>query len=157
MIYVFDTSAFSRLFRNYYPDIFSSLWRLFDQLVDNGRITSTREVKRELQDGPVTEAREWANKNSALFPMPTVDEAQFVRKILEDFQRNIGHKKLLKGGKNADPFVIARAKILSATVVTLESESEQNTKSAKIPNICKHFKIPCISLEEFMKRENWSF
>lgn len=157
MIYVFDTSAFSRLFRNYYPDIFSSLWRLFDQLVINDQITSTREVKHELQDGAVTEAREWANKNSALFPPPTDDEAQFVRKILEDFQYNIGNRKLHKGGKSADPFVIARAKILGATVVTLESKSEQNTKSGKIPNICKHFGVACVSLEEFMKRENWSF
>lgn len=157
MIYIFDTNVFWQFFRGYYPDIFPSLWERFDQLVADGRITSTREVKRELQDGPVARAREWADKNSALFPAPTAVEAQFVRKILEAFQHNIGHRQILKGGKNADPFVIARAQMLNANVVTLERESEQDTKSAKIPNICKHFKIPCISPEVFMQRENWSF
>jgi hypothetical protein len=29
--------------------------------------------------------------------------------------------------------------------------------AAKIPNICKHFKIPCMTLEEFMEAEGWQF
>ena len=157
MIYVFDTNVFSQFYRSYYPDIFPSLHQKFDQLVANGQITSTREVMRELQDGAVAEAREWADRNCNLFPMPSAAEAQFVRRILREFQNNIGRKQILKGGRNADPFVIARAKILNATVVTLERKSKQDTKSAKIPNICQHFEIPCASLEEFMELENWTF
>lgn len=28
---------------------------------------------------------------------------------------------------------------------------------AKIPNICRHFGIPCMSLEGFMEAEDWTF
>ena len=49
-MYVFDTNVFSQLFRFYYRDRFPSLWKEFDSLVDDGRVTSTREVKLELED-----------------------------------------------------------------------------------------------------------
>ena len=29
--------------------------------------------------------------------------------------------------------------------------------AAKIPNVCAHFKIPCIDLEEFMHQQGWAF
>ena len=63
-------------------------------------------------------------------------------------------QKLLKGGLNADPFVIARASVENRTVVTME---KLKATAAKIPNICCHFGISCLSLEEFMEAENWRF
>jgi len=38
--------------------------------------------------------------------------------------------------------------------VTTEKFKANGTK---IPNICKHFDIECLSLEEFMEREEWEF
>lgn len=29
--------------------------------------------------------------------------------------------------------------------------------AAKIPNICQHFKVPCVDLEDFMEQEDWVF
>ncbi|WP_264840739.1 DUF4411 family protein [Burkholderia cenocepacia] len=29
--------------------------------------------------------------------------------------------------------------------------------AAKIPNVCAHFEIPCIDLEEFMHQQDWQF
>ncbi len=66
----------------------------------------------------------------------------------------IERRKLLKGGKNADPFVIARAQIVGGAVVTMEGEP---LNGVRIPNICRHFGIECISLEGFMEREGWQF
>lgn len=154
--YVFDTNVFILFFSSYYPDSFPTLWKQFNQLVANGQITSTREVMRELEVQGNETLQDWLNTTKELFPAPTANEAQFVTEIyaMTHFQQNIERKKLLKGGNVADSFVIARAKILSATVVTLERE---RPNSAKIPNICQHFKIPCVSLERFMKLENWSF
>ena len=65
------------------------------------------------------------------------------------FLQIIEQRKLLKGGLNADPFIIARAKAIGGTVVTLEGEPP---KGAKIPNICRHFGIPFLSLEGFMEQ-----
>src|SRR3546814_17273641 len=63
-------------------------------------------------------------------------------------------KKLLKGGRNADPFVIAKAATEGRCVVTMELFKENG---AKIPNICQHFGVDCLTLEAFMKRAGWQF
>ena len=62
MIFVFDSSPLSALFKNFYRSIFGSLWDDFDTLVEEGRLVSTREVLREIEDGPVEGLREWYSK-----------------------------------------------------------------------------------------------
>lgn len=52
MSYVFDNSPLSALFKSYYPKRFPSLWKRFHELVSDGSIVSTREVLREIEDGP---------------------------------------------------------------------------------------------------------
>ena len=122
MNYVSDTNALSLLFRSCYRKRFPTLWDKFDSLVEIGDITSTREVGREIKDCPVEELRTWAKNNKDIFPTPITQEGEFITKIfqLRHFQQVIEKKKLLRGGKNADPFIVARAKVLSATVITLE-------------------------------------
>lgn len=155
-MYAFDTGPLSALFRNYYPARFPTLWDRFAELVAGGQIVSTREVFREVQDAPLEELRHWAQNNHALFAIPTAAEAGFVAKIygVAHFQQNIEQQKLLKGGRNADPFVIAKAAIDGFSVVTMEL---LKPNSAKIPNICKHFGVPCLTLEGFMEAEGWTF
>ena len=155
-MYVFDTSPLSTLFKNYYRYRFPSLWGQFDDLVETGEIVSTREVLYEIQDGPVESLTDWSNSNKSLFTTPSAAEGAFVAQIflVPHFRHNIEQRKLLKGGRNADPFVIAKAGVENGTVVTMETLKPH---AAKIPNICDHFSIPCISLEEFMEAEDWRF
>ena len=155
-MYAFDTGPLSALFRNYYPARFRTLWNRFAELVAGGRILSTREVFREVQDAPLEDLRQWAQDNQALFSAPTAAEAGFVAKIyrVAHFQQNIEQQKLLKGGRNADPFVIAKAAIDGCSVVTMEL---LKPNSAKIPNICQYFDVPCLTLESFMEAEGWTF
>jgi hypothetical protein len=155
-MYVFDTNAFSQLFHSYYPARFPTLWANFESIVGRGEITSTREVGREIEDDRVAALREWAKHRPELFPAPTAAEGAFVGQIfaVPHFQQVIEQKKLYRGGKNADPFVIARAAVLKATVVTME---QKPTNGARIPNICEHFDIKCTSLEGFMEMEGWQF
>lgn len=156
MSYAFDTSPLSTLFRNYYRTVFRTLWQGFDQLVSDGEILSTREVLREIDDGAPENLRLWAVERGDLFPTPTVAEAQFVARIyaVPHFQGNIEGKKLLRGGRLADPFVIARAVTSGATVVTMET---LKPNAADIPNICDHFGVPWLSLQGFMEAEGWNF
>ena len=156
MIYVFDTSAFSQLFRSYYRSRFPSLWEQFEQLVADGQITSTREALRELEDRSIPGIPDWCADNPHIFPAPTAEEGAFVARIfaVAHFQQVIEQKKLLKGGKNADPFLVARAGVLGASLVSME---EEKPNSAKVPNICKHFGIPCLTVERFMEEEDWTF
>ena len=48
-IYVFDSGPLIDLFRHYYRERFPSFWQQFDEMVEDGRITSTREVSNELE------------------------------------------------------------------------------------------------------------
>jgi len=156
MSYVFDNGPLSALFRNFYRKTFRSLWERFDALVDDGSIVSTREVGREIEDSSDEGLRLWAKKHHDLFTVPTAPEGLFIGRIyaVPHFQHNIEQQKLLKGGKMADPFVIAKAAVDNRAVVTME---KFKLNGAKIPNICKHFKIQCLSLEEFMDQEGWEF
>lgn len=156
MSYVFDNSPLSTLFRNYYPQRFPTLWKLFDKIVADGALVSTREVLREIDDGPIERLRAWAWDNEELFSTPTKEEGAFVARIysVAHFQQNIEQQKILKGGKNADAFVIAKAAVDKKTVVTMEL---LRPDAARIPNICEHFKVPYLSLEGFMEKEGWEF
>jgi Domain of unknown function (DUF4411) len=155
-MYAFDNSPLSTLFRNYYPARFPTLWQRFNALIDNGDIVSTREARHEIEDGAVESLRLWAVDHEDIFSTPTAEEGAFVAGIfaVPHFQQNIERQKLLRGGRNADPFIIARASIAGCPVVTMEIFREN---AAKIPNICRHFGVECLTLEQFMEREGWSF
>ena len=156
MKYVFDSDSLINLFRHYYPERFPTLWEKFNTLVSEGELTSVREVFKEIgsnEDSLGTWAKEQKN---ILFLESTVEELKFVAEIFQvkHFQAMIRKQERLKGKPVADPFVIARAKISGACVVTQEKKTEN---AAKIPNVCDHFGIRWTNLEGFMKEENWTF
>jgi hypothetical protein len=157
MKYVFDNNTLTAIFRHYYYDRFPSFWDKFYHLIENKEIISVREVRREIESlNRGDKLDEWVKKNPDFFEDPIAKELQFITTIysVEHFQQNLEKKKLLHGGAFADPFIIAKAKINNAIVVTQEQYKDNATR---IPNICKHFNIKCIDLEGFLKKENWKF
>ncbi len=154
--YVFDTGPFITLFSYYFESRFPTLWKKFDTIISNEKITSTREVFKELQE-PENRLTEWSKSNRNLFPNPNIDELAFVREIFSfpNFQNMIEKRKRWKGKPVADPFVIARAKLIKNSCVVTSEVYKPN--SAKIPNVCKHFGVECVDLEGFMEREGWEF
>ena len=118
---------------------------------------STREVLRELGDGRKAElAYVWADDHQYLFPDPGAEEVKFVSRIfaVQHFQQNLQGKKGRPRKRVADPFVIAQAKRTGGTVVTEEAKPPHG---ARIPNICEHFDIACLNLQQLMDREDWIF
>lgn len=165
MIYVFDTSSIRSL-QHFYPSVFRSIWDGIDSLAKQGELLSSREVLNELERQNIsTEVQQWVKDNKALFATPSAAELQFVATIfrVKHFQTLIGEQQRLKGMPVADPFVIACAKIKEGTVVTEEGWEHKAGKlvlkpnAARIPNVCNHFKIPCINLEAFMEQQKWKF
>ena len=156
MIYIYDSNVFSQIFRSYYRSVFPSLWSNFDALVSDGRILSTDEVRRELEDRLTPDLETWLSANIQLFPPTSTSEARFIRNLVRDrhFQQIVEDKKIRYGGKNADLYVVAKASVLDATVVTQEKGSSHG---ARIPDVCRRFSIPCINLQQFMEAENWEF
>ena len=156
MKYVFDSGPLIDLFRYYYLSRFPSLWKKFHVLVSKGKLISVREVFNEISSGEDALATWAKEQKDGLFSPSTAKEFQFVSKIFktQHFQTMIRKREMLQGKPVADPFVIARAKILDCQVVTTEIFKDN---SANIPNVCKHFSIPCVDLEGFMQQEGWTF
>jgi len=155
MIYVFDSSTLIDLFRHYYPNRFPSLWERFAQAVEAESIISVREVFNEIGQGD-DRLLEWAKTHRDFFQPPDQEELVFVAQIfaVPHFQSLVRKQERLQGKPVADPFVIAKAKVLQGCVVTQESNKPN---ASQIPNVCQHFGIACLNLEGFMERENWIF
>lgn len=156
MIYVIDTNSF-RVMSNYYPEIFPTFWERGESLVIAERLLSVREVLKELDaQNPSTHLDEWCRHNDAIFSPPTSKEMQRVADILKvpHFRQLIGERQKLRGQPVADPFLVARGIERHATVVT-EEISKPN--AAKIPNVCAHFSVRCISLQGLLAEEGWRF
>lgn len=170
MIYVFDTTSWQQLFACYRRERFPTLWRLFDELVANGAIISVSQVLREIENRDKNNDEvEWAIAHENLFPDVNEQEIQLLREILHVPRfRHVVPDYLVdsneyadtdkadeeKTNEPADPFLIARAMALDGMVITQERERGNRVR---IPSICRHFDIKCGSLDDFMKRENWSF
>jgi hypothetical protein len=155
MTYILDTNSFRELER-YYKDVFRTFWELFQAVVDSGEVASVREVRRELEACPETNVIAWAKTNSGIFKAPTAEEAAFVGQIfaVTHFEQLISAKARMTGQPVADPFLIAAAKCSGGTVVTQE---RLKPNAAKIPNVCLHFGIQCMTFEGFLKAKGWSF
>jgi len=133
MEYVFDTNTLSSIFMHYYFDNFPSFWKKFNPMVESGDIISVREVRLELKEtNRLDYIKKWAGSYPFFFANPTNDELKFITQIysVKHFQQNVEKKKLLGGKPVADPFIIAKAKINNAIVVT---EEEEKPHASKIP------------------------
>lgn len=157
MIYVFDTNSLSNIIKNYYRDSFPSFWEKFDEMIDTKNVISVREAKFELEIKFDKNTVKLLKKHNVdFFEDPTVEELAFVTEIysIPHFQQNLDRKKLLQGGYFADPFIIAKARLKKAVVVTEESCPKNGSR---IPNICDHFNIKRKNLQQFLVQENWRF
>jgi len=156
MSYVFDTGIFINIIYHYYPDRFPSFWEKFDSAIIDGHIVSASEVFREIEKIE-NSVFNWAKNHKNIFMDPTTPELEFVRRIFSErphFQEMIEKRKLFKESPFADPFIIAKAHIEGRCVVTTEKWKKN---SARIPNVCEYFKIPCVDFEDFMKEVDWKF
>jgi Tfp pilus assembly protein PilP len=125
--------------------------------VESQTVLSVREVLNEVVDFKGSDRLSgWVKVNRQCFQTATAEELQFVAQIfaVPHFRSMVRTQERLQGKPVADPFVIAKAKVLAGCVVT---EENYKPNSSKIPNVCEHFGIECLDLEGFMERENWLF
>jgi len=95
LVYSFDTSAILEGWRRSYPpDIFSSLWTKIDQLIDDGVVIASDEVRVELEK-KADEVFAWAKERSQMFIPPTIEIQEAVVEILSEFPT------LVDSGRNA--------------------------------------------------------
>ena len=117
------------------------------------------EVEEELRNarGLPEVVNELKLLNAEFFSLPTAAEQAFVSEIfrVQHFRNLLSAQSIQKGTPVADPFVIAKAGASPGMCVVTEEKGSPN--AAKIPNVCEHFGIESINLEQLMEREGWQF
>ena len=166
MKYVIDTSSWQQLFGCYRKERFPILWALYNELVADGAITSIQQVLREIENRNKHNGElEWAQEHMGLFPSIGETESQFLQEIYDVPRfRHVVPAYLRDDSEDedeyadwvarADPYLIARAKIIEGMVITQERERGNRVR---IPTICGHFDIECGTLDNLMEKEDWSF
>jgi len=162
-IYIIDTSSLIEMKERYPKKNFPTLWNKVEKLIQDGRLITHIEVKKEIEKGD-DELKEWIKKKNIkkMFTKPDKNQIEKVQEILEKYSF------LAKADKpeepNADPWLIALA------IVKKEKESgrlfrnnyiivteESTRKTNRIPWVCKGIGIECIKFIELIQRERWSF
>ncbi len=154
--YVFDTNVFYTL-GHFYPSRFPTIWSTIDDLVDEGKLISVKEVRRELEANcPFDHIASWVKNNRSVFRTPSEEELEIVARMFkkEQFRGLVRRNNILKGMPVADPFIVAAGKVYEAYVVTQEAYKRNG---ARIPNACEEFGIDCIDFETFLEYEDLKY
>jgi hypothetical protein len=148
--YCVDTSALiAAWYERYKPNRFPKLWEQLDQLITEGRLVSSTLVLRECSKQRSEELHAWLKPREAMFITPDETVQGQVDYIVNTYTG------LVSAGKEkfqADPFVIAQAKVNSYTVITEETGIGS---LAKIPGVCNAMKVECINLMQLIDEEDW--
>ncbi|MCK4445180.1 MAG: DUF4411 family protein [Thermoplasmata archaeon] len=149
-----DTCALIDLRRSHYPpDVFPGLWADIESLITQGLLIAPKEVFDELK-GVDDEILKWARRFKEMFRESDEDQLQEVAAILVEYPKLIDPNKTTP---EADPFLIAMAKLSEWTVVTSERPRTDPNARPKIPDVCKSYDIRCISLVEFFRERGWKY
>lgn len=153
MKYLLDSNTYIQAKNFYYGmDICPAYWDWLDQQFQLGTVASIEMIGKELKDGN-DELAQWAKARPEHFIKNDDAETQSVlTKIVQvivvgDYNTGNRDNFLAK----ADPWIIAKAKTIGATVVTHEALLAPNTKKVKVPNICHQFDVPCLNTFQFLR------
>ncbi|MBI5933838.1 MAG: DUF4411 family protein [Chloroflexi bacterium] len=162
MEYCLDTSVYTQAHRQYYAfDLAPGFWKSLKTHAENEVLISPIAVFTELAKGN-DELAKWTKENKGLlFSEPNAKVVESFRQIADfintRYESGQWIRLFLDG---ADPWVIAHAKAHNLIVVTMEGnkgseEINPRTKrfigKIKIPNMCGHFGVKCISTFELIR------
>ena len=148
MIYCLDANALIEPWSKYYsPELCPDYWDALSELAEKRIIFCTDEVRREVvkvDDG----LSAWVKARPDFVREVDDDVQTKLRVILQRFQRLVD---TIKDRSMADPWVIAHAWSVGATVVTKEIRTD-SAKRIRIPDVCHALNVPCIDDFEFLKQ-----
>ena len=126
-------------------DICPGYWHWLDQQLEFDMVGSIEMIGRELKDGD-DDLADWAMKRPKHF---ISNDDTTTQRHFAEISQHVFSGKYNTGSRDnflskADPWLIAKAKTIGATVVTHEARKEQSGNKVKVPDICDWFNVPCI-------------
>src|SRR5688572_27367973 len=153
MRYCVDTSGWLDGWqRNYPPDVFPTLWRRVEIVIESGDIFSSEEVYVELQKKD-DEIHDWMKARKEMLVPLTESIQTLASELLSEFPRLVD---TLRNRSKADPFVIATAIDKNATVVTGEPITG-NLSKPRIPDVCNVRGVRCINFLQMIRELELKF
>jgi len=122
-----------------------------DQQSEFDVVGSIEMIAVELKDGDDVLA-EWATKRPKHFISndDTTTQGHFGEILQLVYSRDYNKGSRDNFLSKADPWLIAKAKTIGATVVTHEARILQGNK-VKVPDICDLFEVPCIGTFDLLR------
>ena len=147
-VYIVDTSCLTQAHRVYYPfDIAPSFWNFLQQQFTSGTFILLNKVSNEIVKGKDA-LTNWVNTLPAGIELDCHADANIMSHYGSIMSWGNGHPQYLPLAKqefsefdNADPFVVAAAVEMSATVISQEISAPASTKIIKLPDVCAEFGV----------------
>jgi len=136
-------------------------WEWLDLQYTNGHIASISSVYDELyQSQNGDELSDWVRGRQEQFVSVEDDATQQKYAEIVQHTYNLDNKNPNKVDmflSKADPWLIAKACVINAKIVTHEKTVPPESKDVKIPNICNAFDVTCISTFQLLQELNAQF
>lgn len=135
---------------------FAGFWEMIERNMESGIVRITKRNFQEITEGRDTEddLAKWLKpRRGVSIGVPPNKEVQaFAAKIGDYVYSNpiFYERHRARFSRGADAWLIAQAAVDDGTVVTREV-SQPESHAPKIPDLCSHFQVKCISLIDIMK------
>lgn len=155
MKYLLDANVFIEAKNRYYAfDICPGFWAWMDHIVTDGNVMTIMMVRDELLRGndelaEWVEARRDADWFNAVDDTPTQTTFQQIVAVVQGGDYSNPAKAQFLAG--ADPWLVAKAQSIQATIVTHETAQPQSKKRVPLPNICDQFGVPWVNTFDVLR------
>ena len=148
-MYLLDSDVFITAKNAYYAfDICPGFWKAILHQHESDRVFSISRVRGELLTGRETEDLvQWVITQVPDGLFREVDEAEVATAYTEIMLWTQRHTRYLDRAKakfatGADGWLVAYAKVHSATVITNEQPAPDSKAEIKLPDVCDQFRVP---------------
>lgn len=156
MTYLLDANTLIEAKNRYYQMRFCpGFWAWLTRNKQDGHLASVESVGMEIRRG-TDELAQWATAEADLFLPESDEETQIAfAEVAGHLATQVGNMKAgaldeFLGG--ADPWLIAKARVLGNTIVTHERFDMANRRKFLIPNVCHHYGVECINTFDLLNR-----
>jgi len=158
--YIIDTSSLIGLQRNNPIDIFPSVWRSVESLIQRGLLVSPKEVLYEIVEKD-DELATWSKRQNRCFKEPTQKQIEIIKEILKTYPSFVK----MDSKHDADAWVVALAiemnpgsqQIFEPMKRMVVTEEKSKGDRIKIPFVCQKFNIETLSILDMFRIEGWKF
>lgn len=152
MKYLFDSDILINSNRYVPRKRFGSFWDKIEEYIESDEIGILKIVRNEIEKG-TDDLYNWLSRFPATKFINEKAEEEVLLIVKDIVNKYPDLVNPLNTGDQADPYLVAYAKVRNLSVITYESPRSPK----KIPEICKTMGVNCMNLEEFLEKENLSF